>query len=347
MTIESDHPIGSALEGAGRRSDEPYSSLLQADTERLSALESEPRGRAPRISREDVFATADALLLDGIRPTIDRVRMRLGRGSPNTINDHLDVWWTRLGSRLRDLPGQEFPQLPERVAKNLHGLWNQALEAAHDVLQGSLARAEEALQRREHALEAQHTMLERDQLASVARAAALDDGLWAARAQLEEANQRARTLEDTLHNRDEDLRQLKGQIDEVTRELTELRAKQDEERATMRADRTQLQARHEAAEARWLGEVDRTRQSLKAADQAAREVQTRLDRTSKERDLLRAEVHKLRTQIKTAEAMSEQLESRLRAALERPRSTSPGIRSNKRRKKADHKPKPRAARLDI
>ena len=34
------------------------------------------------------------------RPTIDRVRMRLGSGFPNTISDHLDVWWTKLGARV-------------------------------------------------------------------------------------------------------------------------------------------------------------------------------------------------------------------------------------------------------
>src|ERR1700722_15884075 len=100
--------------------------------------------RAPRISQADVFQAADELLVQGDRPTIDRVRMRLGRGSPNTINDHLDVWWTKLGARLRDLPGQEFPQLPERVAQNLQRLWNEALESAHEVLQGTLLEREQA-----------------------------------------------------------------------------------------------------------------------------------------------------------------------------------------------------------
>ncbi len=33
--------------------------------------------RAPRISREDVFQAADALLIQGDRPTIDRVRMKV------------------------------------------------------------------------------------------------------------------------------------------------------------------------------------------------------------------------------------------------------------------------------
>ena len=73
--------------------------------------------RAPRIAQTDVFRAADELLLEGHRPTIDRVRMRLGRGSPNTINDHLDAWWAKLGSRLRataqtdhcrHFPGQSF-----------------------------------------------------------------------------------------------------------------------------------------------------------------------------------------------------------------------------------------------
>lgn len=43
--------------------------------------------RAPRISQADVFRAADELLVEGHRPTIDRVRMRLRRGSPNTIHD--------------------------------------------------------------------------------------------------------------------------------------------------------------------------------------------------------------------------------------------------------------------
>src|SRR5882757_7226639 len=109
--------------------------------------------RAPRISQTDVFRAADELLVDGHRPTIDRVRMRLGRGSPNTINDHLDAWWRKLGARLRDLPGREFSQLPERVAQTLQQLWNEALQGAHEVLQGTLVEREQSIALREQALE--------------------------------------------------------------------------------------------------------------------------------------------------------------------------------------------------
>jgi len=42
----------------------------------------------------DVDRAADALLREGERPTIERIRARLGRGSPNTINPLLDAWWS-------------------------------------------------------------------------------------------------------------------------------------------------------------------------------------------------------------------------------------------------------------
>ena len=49
-------------------------------------LESRSRG----IQEADVFAAADALLAEGQRPTIERVRLKIGRGSPNTVSPMLE-----------------------------------------------------------------------------------------------------------------------------------------------------------------------------------------------------------------------------------------------------------------
>ena len=46
----------------------------------------------------DVEQAADALLRAGERPTIEKVRARLGTGSPNTINPLLDLWWKKIGA---------------------------------------------------------------------------------------------------------------------------------------------------------------------------------------------------------------------------------------------------------
>ena len=43
------------------------------------------------ITEEDVRGAADAIVGRGERPTIDRIRAELGRGSPNTVNRHLDA----------------------------------------------------------------------------------------------------------------------------------------------------------------------------------------------------------------------------------------------------------------
>jgi hypothetical protein len=75
--------------------------------------------RSPRLSQEDVFEAADALLLRSDRVTIDRVRAALGRGSPNTIGAHLDLWWAELGGRLKDIPGREFPEVPSALGREL------------------------------------------------------------------------------------------------------------------------------------------------------------------------------------------------------------------------------------
>lgn len=244
------------------------------------------RTRAPRISRDDVFEAADSLLLEGVRPTIDRVRMRLGRGSPNTINDHLDVWWAKLGSRLRDLPGHEFPQLPETVARSLQGLWNEALRASHEVLQGSLRTRQDALQADEQLLESQRMALAHDQVAMEGRSAALQEALIVAKEQLEHANQRARVLEAALGKRDAELAQTRGEHVRLTEDLERVQSKRDSDRAAATQERARLVSRHEATETRWLNEVDRGRQALKQAETRLREQQVRLNAVTVERDRL-------------------------------------------------------------
>jgi uncharacterized coiled-coil protein SlyX len=84
-------------------------------------------GQAPRgVSAGDVERAADALLRAGERPTIEKVREKLGSGSPNTINPLLDAWWKRLSARLDSGPAA-LHRLPESVAHAAEALWMQAL----------------------------------------------------------------------------------------------------------------------------------------------------------------------------------------------------------------------------
>jgi hypothetical protein len=85
-------------------------------------------GPSPRgITQSDVSHAADSLLRLGHRPTIDKVRAKIGKGSPNTINPMLDAWWKTLSARL-DAGPAALHRLPETVAHVAEALWMQALE---------------------------------------------------------------------------------------------------------------------------------------------------------------------------------------------------------------------------
>src|ERR1700722_7573593 len=87
-----------------------------------------PYGPPPRgITQSDVSHAADTLLRAGNRPTVEKIRAKIGRGSPNTINPMLDAWWKTLSARLDSGPAA-LHRLPESIAHITEALWMQALE---------------------------------------------------------------------------------------------------------------------------------------------------------------------------------------------------------------------------
>jgi predicted nucleic acid-binding Zn-ribbon protein len=273
-----------------------------------------PARRSPRIGQADVFQAADGLLLEGNRPTIDRVRVRLGRGSPNTINEHLDAWWLKLGARLRDIPGREFPQLPERTAQALLTLWNEALAGAQDTLRGSIGARESEVATREQALGVAAAALTMRETALAARAAGLEESITLAKDQLLAANQRAERLEAALADRDSETIRLRARIESAEALAESFREKHDAVLAAHETERLRLEERHQSAESRWITEVDRVRQNAKEQERHIKDVQRQVTQLAAERDTLRQEIQGAHAELKTANAVREQLELRLRAA---------------------------------
>lgn len=81
------------------------------------------------------------------------------------------IWCRQLGVRIRDLPGQEFPQLPDRIAQPLQLLWNEAL--AHEALQEAVTAREDGLRQREEGLTARERRSEEERQALAVRGSAL------------------------------------------------------------------------------------------------------------------------------------------------------------------------------
>ena len=129
-------------------------------TARLLPLSSTPPAPAAArgITPADVDRAADSLLREGQRPTIEKVGLKIGRGSPNTINPLLDRWWSRLAGRL-DAGPAALHRLPESVLHTTEALWLTALEDARRRAQLESGSSRKALARERQDLEVQAHIL--------------------------------------------------------------------------------------------------------------------------------------------------------------------------------------------
>src|SRR4030095_17010650 len=113
--------------------------------------------RASRgIRPQDVFDAADRLLAEGLRPTIERVRQKIGRGSPNTVSPMLERWFASLGAWLAGgalAPGghaasNDADGAPVGVRNATRVLWETARREAEEVqrqeTEGARAQLQEA-----------------------------------------------------------------------------------------------------------------------------------------------------------------------------------------------------------
>ncbi len=87
------------------------------------------------VPEDEVFAAADAVLARGERPTVERVRQELGRGSPARVGSLLDIWWGQLAKRVEG--ETRLPGMPREVTEAFLALWQQATTIAQGVAEQS------------------------------------------------------------------------------------------------------------------------------------------------------------------------------------------------------------------
>src|SRR3990167_6235798 len=111
--------------------------------------------KSSRVTRgvqpDEVCAAADAVLAQGERPTIERVREHLGRGSPNTVAPMLDAWYASLAKRLDANSGEEGAgeqgELPAPVLRAAKALWGRAQQHAQEQAAQSVQVDRDALEK--------------------------------------------------------------------------------------------------------------------------------------------------------------------------------------------------------
>jgi chromosome segregation ATPase len=96
------------------------------------------RTRSADVSYGQIEAAAQAILLTGVRPTVDGIREALKAGSQRTLLTGLQRFWKELGERLSGVPDTR-RRLPASVADLADSLWQTALTMATEGAEGSAA----------------------------------------------------------------------------------------------------------------------------------------------------------------------------------------------------------------
>lgn len=218
---------------------------------------------------EEVWAAADAVLAQGERPTIERVRQQLGRGSPNTVGPMLDGWYGSLAKRLAAGPVEdagasaEADALPAPVLRAAKALWARALQQSQEQAAQGMAVAQATLDAQAQTLAAEQDALAQDAQRLRDRTEALATAMQAKDQQITNLARQLEEMQQTLALGQAEIEALRRSLSEQATaaqlERQNARAKDEEHRK----ERERMEQRATAQEHRLLEEIDRARQDAK------------------------------------------------------------------------------------
>lgn len=220
------------------------------------------------VQQADVWAAADALIAAGDRPTIERVRQKIGSGSPNTVSPMLDAWYRTLPARLGvAAPAEGVPgyRLPPEVADAARALWELACRDASELSRQAHEAQRAVLDRREDALTVAESEFQRREETFASSKASLEesvlrgnDTIAGLQRQLDAAQQRQAAMERQIEQLREALAGSQARQEALRTEQAAALARKD-------GALTEMQQRHDAVERRTLLEVDRAREEARQA----------------------------------------------------------------------------------
>jgi len=211
------------------------------------------------VQQDEVWAAADALIAVGERPTIERVRLKIGRGSPNTVSPMLESWFTTLAPRLGIVAsGSQAAEegAPKELRQALDSIWAEAVIAARD-------RSDKALdpERDKLAQERQNLKVAREELGQ--REAVLTERGIALEQALDLSKSQLREKADQLAKISRDFEQARDSIASLVQVRDADRRQFDKQLGALAGERQRMEERASANEKRLLEEVDRARQEAK------------------------------------------------------------------------------------
>lgn len=272
---------------------------------------------ATGITETDVWTAADALLLEGARPTIERVRQKIGRGSPNTVSPYLETWFRALGARIKDPGAFAAPAaVPDPVAQAASHFWEAALSEARAQQEQAYRGRWEELAREGEQLASDAEQLQQREAQLAHREQDLQEALRVATSQLAAAEDRLQSAEQQLRQRDELLRRNQLQLEDARSATQAALAENEKIRAQHAQALDALETRHTAHERRWLNELDSERGTVKrlqarlddaqaASQQQAAQARKGLEQEQHQRRQAEQEAQALRTEVQAMQVRQQ------------------------------------------
>lgn len=214
------------------------------------------------ITQYQVNEAADTLVAAGENPTVEKIRARLGTGSPNTVIRMLDAWRSTLAQRMQDVLA--LPEVPVEVGQAFAELWRLAIAHASML-------ANDALAHEKNALFAAKTSL-------VQERKVWEISLAEAQSNIAECSTKLAHADVQLTERHALLMQLESQRSDLQQQRDRLTVQFEGQRAeleVLRVDHAALQEHMRTVEDRAHRQVDEARQETKA-------LQQRLEREQRE-----------------------------------------------------------------
>lgn len=304
--------------------------------------------RGPRgVQIEEVWAAADAVLGLGERPTIERVRQQLGRGSPNTVGPMLDGWYGSLARRLQapadptDPVADAETALPAPVLRAAKTLWGRAMQYADERAAAQYAQARAGLGEQAEALHYAKDELAREKQRLDDRSEAYTIAMKARDAQIVELGRQAQKLQQQLLTCQQMLDTARSDGAQLRQAADAERRRQEAKDAEHQSERSRLEERAQSQERRLNAEVDRARQeskrlalklesdnkkaakSLADAVDRARELNIHVGALQIEKASLSKELQSAREEIKGLQSKFDELSHNMFAVLNELRDRLP------------------------
>jgi chromosome segregation ATPase len=260
----------------------------------------------------DVFAAADAVLARGERPTVERVRQELGRGSPARVGGLLDKWWTSLAARIKG--ESRLPALPSDVAQAFSSVWQQAVQFAQVAAEAALAGQRQVLNEERLRVGQVEEQARQETAASTKLAANETKARMVVEARLAD-------LALLLDQRQGQIDAVQGRCNDAIRERD--LAREQAQELQVRLEELRLKTEHErigqaeyvrAVENRAHREVDHLRQEIKASGSQLKMKDRELAQLQRRINTVQAELNAAQQTAVAQQARSETLEQQLTQA---------------------------------